>query len=257
MAPDLPTHNARKTWTLAIWLLQTQRLPLSITAPANDRILASLWRGISSKLGRGGKPGTMSNGFRTSATIAALLRHIAISLDYYGKEEDMELPTQMLLTVNTTLAGLYPSQPTAALVFFPALLDSVNNCPQNLLVSLLVTLRKGLCAWFEDSREALGDETYTGVVCFFFSLFTLWPLSSIIWVGCSTVRGNPRSHVVDTSHTKQFSQHGPFDCCTVPSCPAPCHCWPLIRNILAGNVSQITLDAGQVSRGDQNVPENI
>jgi hypothetical protein len=33
MADELPTHNARKTCALAIWLIQVQRLPAEVLQP--------------------------------------------------------------------------------------------------------------------------------------------------------------------------------------------------------------------------------
>ncbi|KAG5734183.1 hypothetical protein E4T56_gene1378 [Termitomyces sp. T112] len=64
LADDLPTPNARKTWALAIWLIQTQRLSAAILAPAADRIAFALCRGIDGELGKEGKKGSASDGLK-------------------------------------------------------------------------------------------------------------------------------------------------------------------------------------------------
>ncbi|GLB45492.1 putative tRNA threonylcarbamoyladenosine metabolic process [Lyophyllum shimeji] len=64
LADELPTPNARKTWALAIWLLQTQRLPAEVLAPAADRIALALCRGIEGELGKEGKKGSASDGLK-------------------------------------------------------------------------------------------------------------------------------------------------------------------------------------------------
>ena len=66
LAPELPTPNARKTCALAIWLLQTQRLPADVLAPANDRITYALRRAVEGELGKEGKKGSVSDGLRVS-----------------------------------------------------------------------------------------------------------------------------------------------------------------------------------------------
>ncbi|KAI0250948.1 hypothetical protein BJV78DRAFT_1282856 [Lactifluus subvellereus] len=53
-AMELPTPNGRKTCALAIWLLQTQRLPADILALARDRITYALRRAVEGELARGG-----------------------------------------------------------------------------------------------------------------------------------------------------------------------------------------------------------
>ncbi|KAG6844709.1 hypothetical protein H0H87_004432 [Tephrocybe sp. NHM501043] len=64
LADDLPTPNARKTWALAIWLIQTQRLSAAVLAPAADRIALALCRGIDGELGKEGKKGSASDGLK-------------------------------------------------------------------------------------------------------------------------------------------------------------------------------------------------
>ncbi|TFY80913.1 hypothetical protein EWM64_g3098 [Hericium alpestre] len=64
LARSLPTPNARKTCALAIWLIQTQRLPVSVLLPANDRIACALRRAIDGELGKEGKKGSASDGLR-------------------------------------------------------------------------------------------------------------------------------------------------------------------------------------------------
>ncbi|KAG6805338.1 hypothetical protein H0H93_005035, partial [Arthromyces matolae] len=55
LADELPTPNARKTWSLAVWLIQFQRLSADVLAPAADRIALALCRGIDGELGKEGK----------------------------------------------------------------------------------------------------------------------------------------------------------------------------------------------------------
>ncbi|KAH9999590.1 hypothetical protein BJV74DRAFT_158674 [Russula compacta] len=64
LSPELPTPNARKTCALAIWLLQTQRLPADILEPAKDRITYALRRAIEGELGKEGKKGAVSDGMK-------------------------------------------------------------------------------------------------------------------------------------------------------------------------------------------------
>lgn len=67
LAPELPTPNSRKTCALAIWLLQTQRLPTDILAPAKDRITYALRRAVEGELGKEGKKGAISDGMKVSS----------------------------------------------------------------------------------------------------------------------------------------------------------------------------------------------
>ncbi|KAI9465049.1 hypothetical protein BJY52DRAFT_1209886 [Lactarius psammicola] len=64
LATELPTPNGRKTCALAIWLLQTQRLPADVLAPAKDRIAYALRRAIEGELGKEGKKGSVSDGLK-------------------------------------------------------------------------------------------------------------------------------------------------------------------------------------------------
>ncbi|KAG6853573.1 hypothetical protein C0991_003169 [Blastosporella zonata] len=64
LAEELPTPNARKTWALAIWLIQTQRLSATVLSPAADRIALALCRGIDGELGKEGKKGSASDGLK-------------------------------------------------------------------------------------------------------------------------------------------------------------------------------------------------
>ncbi|KAJ7784375.1 hypothetical protein B0H16DRAFT_295876 [Mycena metata] len=64
LADDLPTPNARKTYALSIWLLQSQRLPASVLEKAADRIVFALRRGIEGELGKEGKKGSASDGLK-------------------------------------------------------------------------------------------------------------------------------------------------------------------------------------------------
>ncbi|KAF8171986.1 hypothetical protein K438DRAFT_186713 [Mycena galopus ATCC 62051] len=64
LSDDLPTPNARKTYALSIWLLQTQRLPSVVLESAADRIVFALRRGIEGELGKEGKKGSASDGLK-------------------------------------------------------------------------------------------------------------------------------------------------------------------------------------------------
>ncbi len=64
LANELPTPNARKTCSLAIWLIQAQRLPAEVLEPAKDRIAYALRRGIEGELGKEGKKGSISDGLK-------------------------------------------------------------------------------------------------------------------------------------------------------------------------------------------------
>lgn len=66
LAPELPTPNSRKTCALAMWLLQTQRLPADVLAPAKDRITYALRRAVEGELGKEGKKGPASDGMKVS-----------------------------------------------------------------------------------------------------------------------------------------------------------------------------------------------
>ncbi|EIW59256.1 uncharacterized protein TRAVEDRAFT_166567 [Trametes versicolor FP-101664 SS1] len=64
LANELPTPNARKTCSLAIWLIQAQRLPAEVLEPAKDRIAYALRRGIEGELGKEGKKGSIGDGLK-------------------------------------------------------------------------------------------------------------------------------------------------------------------------------------------------
>ncbi|KAF8490777.1 hypothetical protein F5888DRAFT_1620590 [Russula emetica] len=64
LTPELPTPNSRKTCALVIWLLQTQRLPADVLAPAKDRITYALRRAVEGELGKEGKKGSVSDGMK-------------------------------------------------------------------------------------------------------------------------------------------------------------------------------------------------
>jgi hypothetical protein len=67
LATELPTPNGRKTCALAIWLLQTQRLPADVLSPAKDRIAYALRRAIEGELGKEGKKGSVSDGLKVKS----------------------------------------------------------------------------------------------------------------------------------------------------------------------------------------------
>jgi hypothetical protein len=64
LAHELPTPNARKTHSTAVWLLQAQRLPARVLAPAAPRIAYALRRGIDGELGKEGKKGAIADGLK-------------------------------------------------------------------------------------------------------------------------------------------------------------------------------------------------
>lgn len=66
---ELPTPNARKTYALAIWLIQVQKLPVDVLTPASDRIAYALRRGIEGELGKEGKKGSLSDGMKVCALL--------------------------------------------------------------------------------------------------------------------------------------------------------------------------------------------
>lgn len=70
LANHLPTPNARKTCALAVWLIQTQRLPAEVLEPARDRISYALRRGIDGELGKEGKKGSQTDGLKVRTSIA-------------------------------------------------------------------------------------------------------------------------------------------------------------------------------------------
>jgi hypothetical protein len=74
LAPELPTPNSRKTCSLAVWLLQTQRLPADILAPAKDRITYALRRAVEGELGKEGKRGAVSDGMKVSCLRMPVLK---------------------------------------------------------------------------------------------------------------------------------------------------------------------------------------
>ncbi|TBU29934.1 hypothetical protein BD311DRAFT_864373 [Dichomitus squalens] len=67
---ELPTPNARKTYALAIWLIQVQRLPAEVLEPAKNRIAYALRRGIGGELGKEGKKGSVSDGLKAVHDLA-------------------------------------------------------------------------------------------------------------------------------------------------------------------------------------------
>ena len=67
LAAELPTPNARKTFALSIWLLQSQRLPAEVLMSAKDRIAYALRRGIEGELGKEGKKGSACDGLKVSS----------------------------------------------------------------------------------------------------------------------------------------------------------------------------------------------
>ena len=72
MADKLPTPNSRKTYAIAIFLLQTQRLPDEVVEQARDRITYALRRGIEGELGKEGKKGSISDGLKVCGVLRGI-----------------------------------------------------------------------------------------------------------------------------------------------------------------------------------------
>ena len=72
LAKQLPTPNARKTCALAIWLIQTQRLPAEVLEPAKDPIAYAIRRGIEGELGKEGKKGSQTDGLKVRTSAASV-----------------------------------------------------------------------------------------------------------------------------------------------------------------------------------------
>ncbi|EMD40251.1 hypothetical protein CERSUDRAFT_122305 [Gelatoporia subvermispora B] len=70
LANELPTPNARKTCALAIWLIQSLRLPSEVLEPAADRIAYALQRAVEGELGKEGKKGSTSDGLKAVHDLA-------------------------------------------------------------------------------------------------------------------------------------------------------------------------------------------
>ncbi|KAJ3796694.1 hypothetical protein GGU11DRAFT_745910 [Lentinula aff. detonsa] len=64
LASDLPTPNARKTYALSIYVIQSLRLKDTVLLPAKDRIAYALGRGLDGELGKEGKKGSASDGLK-------------------------------------------------------------------------------------------------------------------------------------------------------------------------------------------------
>ncbi|KAI0048531.1 hypothetical protein FA95DRAFT_1032121 [Auriscalpium vulgare] len=73
LAHSLPTSNAHKTCALAIWALQTQRLPAAVLAPVLEPIAYVLLRAIYGELSKESKKGSGANGHRAIHYIAPAL----------------------------------------------------------------------------------------------------------------------------------------------------------------------------------------
>jgi hypothetical protein len=64
LATHIPTPNARKTCALAIWLIQSQRLPEEVLIATKDRVAYALRRAIEGELGKEGKKGSANDGLK-------------------------------------------------------------------------------------------------------------------------------------------------------------------------------------------------
>ncbi|KAF5382309.1 hypothetical protein D9757_008473 [Collybiopsis confluens] len=70
MCPELPTPNGRKTYALAICVIQSLCLPANVLSPVSDSIAYVLGRGIDGELGKEGKKGSASDGFKAIHDLA-------------------------------------------------------------------------------------------------------------------------------------------------------------------------------------------
>ncbi len=71
-AKELSTPNARKTCALAIWLIQTQRLPVEVLEPFKEPIAYALRRGIGGELGKEGKKGSQTDGLKVRTRLGTV-----------------------------------------------------------------------------------------------------------------------------------------------------------------------------------------
>ena len=128
LSPELPTPNARKTCALAIWLLQTQRLPADILEPAKDRITYALRRAIEGELGKEGKKGAVSDGMKVS--------RLCLTHQIHGSwgQTDHHRPLQ-------AIHDLSVHEPS---IFVPAFTELLPSILDNLLAPRL-TLRAQAC----------------------------------------------------------------------------------------------------------------
>jgi len=67
LADNIPTPNSRKTYALAIFVLQTQRLPLDVLQPAAPRLTFAFRRALDGELGKEGKKGAITDALKVSA----------------------------------------------------------------------------------------------------------------------------------------------------------------------------------------------
>jgi len=96
LADELPTHNARKTCALAIWLIQVQRLPAEVLQPAASRIAYALRRDIDGELGKEGKKGSANDGMKV---------HIFSLFSFHGLEFSLS-SRRFMISVFTCLQFL-------------------------------------------------------------------------------------------------------------------------------------------------------
>lgn len=73
LAENLPTPNARKTYALAIWLLQIQHLPAEVLMTSRDRIAYAFRRGMDGELGKEGKKGSNSDALKVRNLIMFII----------------------------------------------------------------------------------------------------------------------------------------------------------------------------------------
>ncbi|KZV82849.1 hypothetical protein EXIGLDRAFT_843382 [Exidia glandulosa HHB12029] len=67
LCAEIPTPNSRKTYALAIFALQTQRLPIEIVEAAKPRITYAFSRAIEGQLGKEGKKGSATDALKAVA----------------------------------------------------------------------------------------------------------------------------------------------------------------------------------------------
>ncbi|KAG6887610.1 hypothetical protein C0995_014041 [Termitomyces sp. Mi166 len=78
LTDDLPTPNARKTWALTIWLIQSHLLSAAVLSPAANGIAFVLCRGIDGELGKESKKGSASDGLKAIHDLSVHLPSVFI-----------------------------------------------------------------------------------------------------------------------------------------------------------------------------------
>ena len=86
-----------------------------------------------------------------------------------------DIPQNLLELVSDTMRATYPPEPrnkAIAMWLARSLMSVVENCPVEFCLSVLRTVKEGLCLWFADECEAWTEDhfTYDVGISFSFSL---------------------------------------------------------------------------------------